>query len=387
MSGYRISLSPEALMARAREKAGVDLVDTAAIEPLALLHRSLCEEAQLSEEGAKGHERKLLRLLTNRLRMQRDYADHPEIAAQKIKGPLIVMGMARSGTTKTQKVLAVSGDFNWLPFWQTHNWASVSGHPHEATEGRIRDADEWCSWFAERSPEAKFGHPFETFEPEEDTLLCEGSLVAASFIGYGHVPSYLQWVAIQPTAQMFEFLRDVMKYLQWQGLASADRTWLLKSPLYNGLEPEILKVFPDARFVMAHRTPLKTLPSACKLAQCFRRPYSDAACNQAMLVEGYFHTIGLHMVNRVAYPDWPLLDISFDEISHAWPTTAERIYARAGLTLTASARQRMQQWELDNVIHKHGEFKYSLEEFGLSSEQVRRNMASYLAFLESRFGG
>lgn len=385
-AGYRIELSPDALLACAREVAAVDRVDHDAIEPLTVLHRSLCEEAQLSAEGARGHQRKLLRLLVNRLRMQRDFERHPEIAAQPLKGPLIVMGMARSGTTKMQKVLAASGDFNWLPYWQTHHWASATGEPNEPIAGRIADADDWCRWFAARSPESLQGHPFETFEPEEDTLLTEGSLAAPSFVGYGEVPAYLQWLATQPPGKLFSFLSDVMKYLQWQGLASANKVWLLKAPLYNGLELEILKVFPDARLVMAHRTPMKTLPSTCKLLHCFRKPFSDVAPEVTTVVQGFVMTIGLHLQNRAANPDWPMLDLSFDELTRALPASIERIYAHVGLPLSMESRQRMLAWDADNAMHKHGEFRYSLAEFGLSEMQIRRDMSGYLDFLRDRFG-
>jgi len=353
---------------------------------LGILHRSLCEESQLSEDGARAHQSKLLRLLTNRLRMQRDFARHPEIAEQPLKGPLIVMGMARSGTTKLQKVLAASGYFNWLPYWQTHHWASVSGHPNEPTGPRIRDADGWCRWFVAASPESRQGHPFEALEPEEDSLLTEGSLVAPSFIGWGEIPSYLQWLSTQPPHVLFEFLRDALKYLQWQGLADPEKTWLLKAPLYNGLELEILKVFPNARFVMAHRTPLKTLPSSCKLVRCFRKPFSDLVPDVTPVVQGFVVTMGLHLANRSAYPGWPLLDLSFDEITRAMPAAIDRIYAHVGMSLRDDARSRMLRWEADNAMHKHGEFRYTLEEFGLSETQIRLDMRDYLDFLQTRFG-
>ena len=111
---------------------GIDLADEEAHEPLTVLLRSLNEESGIDAEGARAYEAKFLRLLANRLRMKRDFARHPEIADQPIKGPLVIMGVARSGTTKLQKVLAASGDFNFLTFWQNFNWASDTGAPGEA---------------------------------------------------------------------------------------------------------------------------------------------------------------------------------------------------------------------------------------------------------------
>ena len=42
----------------------------------------------------------------------------------------------------------------------------------------------------------------------------------------------------------------------------------------------------------------------------------------------------------------------------------------------------MLQWDRDNTMHKHGEFKYSLEELGLSEAVIRDRMASYFELLD-----
>src|SRR6516162_7228368 len=136
MTHYPIELSVDELMARSREIAGVDIVDDEIVEPLTLLHHCYGEQAQLHAEGAAMHTRNLLRLLINRLYMKRDFKRHPEILDAPLKGPLVIMGVARSGTTKLQKVLAASGDFNWLPYWMNFSWASRTGEPDEPVEDR-----------------------------------------------------------------------------------------------------------------------------------------------------------------------------------------------------------------------------------------------------------
>ncbi len=383
---YPLPLSVDAMMVRAREIAGIDIVDHAVIEPLTVMHRSLNEDAQLTEKGAIAKQNRLISMLANRVRMLRDFARHPEIADEKIDGPLIIVGMARSGTTKTQKVLAASGDFNWLPYWQCYNPSSYSGAPNESTDARIAEADAYCRWFAESSPGHLSGHSFETFEPEEDTVLTEHSFVSPAFAGYGFVASYLQWLGTQPPSIVFEYLRDTLKYLQWQGLASPSKPWLLKAPLYNGLEQEILKVFPNARFVMTHRTPLQTLPSSCKLSADFTKPFSDTPPPPLAIAGGFFVAINKFLAIRAAHPELPMLDVSFDEVTKSMDTAIKKIYAHAGMTLTPASLQRMQQWGELNPMHKKGTFKYSLDEFGLSEDIVRQNMAGYFDLLKELFG-
>lgn len=376
---FPIPLSVDELMAHARQISGIDFVDHAVIEPLTVLHRSYCEDAGLHEQGAQARQKELLRLLANRLRMQRDFARHPEIADERIKGPVIVYGMARSGTTKTQKVLAASGDFNWLKFWQAYNPALLSGDREESPQARIDQAEAYCRWFDSESPETKNGHAFETHEPEEDTVMAEGSFCHPSFIGYAQVSGYMQWLMVQDPTPMFEFMRDTLKYLQWQGLGSAAKPWLLKAPCYYGAELQLLKVFPDARLVMPHRSPLQTTPSMCKLATCFQKPFCDKPIDYATLAGGFAAMMQQHLAVRAAHPGLPLLDLSFDEINGSIESAVEKIYAHARMPLTAASRQRMRQWSIDNPMHRHGGFRYSLEEFGLSAEGIRRDMADYLA--------
>jgi hypothetical protein len=382
MTGYPIELTVDELMKRAREISGVDIADDEIVEPLTILHRAYREEAQLDAEGATAMTRNLVRLLANRLRMKRDFLAHPEIHDQSIGGPLVIMGVARSGTTKLQKVLAASGDFNFLPYWMNFNWASHTGKPAERLDERIAEAEAHCHWYDGRSPETKLGHSFEALEPEEEAVLSEGCFVSPTFLGYADIPSYAHWLATQPQSIWFEFLRDCLKYLQWQGLASGDKPWLLKSPNYNGAELDILKVFPKARLIVAHRSPLKTLTSMCKLVQCFRVAYSELKPDLQLIVEHNYHNMDVHMANREANPGLPYVDVRFEDIVGRLPDVLERIYDEAGVELTKASFERMQAWEKENAMHKHGEFLYSLQELGLDEAIIRERMARYFQFLD-----
>jgi Sulfotransferase family len=381
-----LPLGPDALMALAREQTGITIDDEAAREPLCVLHRSISEEGGLHEAGALAQQDKLLRLLRNRLRMQRDFAAHPEIAEQQIEGPLFVIGFARTGTTKTQKCLAATGDFNFLPFWKAYNPALFSGERSESPQARIDEADAYCTWFDRQSPLTKTGHSFETHEPEEETTLTEHCLVAPSFIGFSDAPGYFEWLAGEPPTILFEYLRDTLKYLQWQGLAEPGRKWLLKAPTYYGLEAAILQVFPDARFVMTHRSPLQTVPSSCRLIELFRMPFGQAPVDVAALVGGFTTMMDLHIHNREALADLRILDLRFEDVTQSMADTAQRIYAHAGLEWTETAAARIAAWEAAHPQHAKGSFRYALEDYGLTPEGIERDFARYTALTSQLFG-
>jgi hypothetical protein len=71
-------------MATARAQTDIpDIIDSKIEEALERLLHSLNAESKLSEAGARAVERRLLRILSSRLRMQRDFALHPEIDKQQ----------------------------------------------------------------------------------------------------------------------------------------------------------------------------------------------------------------------------------------------------------------------------------------------------------------
>ena len=234
-----------------------------------------------------------------------------------------------------------------------------------------------------RSPETKLGHHFQALEPEEEGPLSEGCFVVPSFIGYAEMPSYAHWLAGMPRSIFFKFLRDILKHLQWQGLANPDRPWLLKSPNYNGLEPEIRAVFPDACFVVAHRSPIETLASMCKLLRCFRQAYGRPNMDNALIIEGNYRAMEAHLANRRAHPGLPILDVCFQDIVSALPATLQSIYDHSGITLTEAAREKMLRWNAKNTLHKLGEFRYSLKDSGLDEAVIRARMAGYFELLDT----
>src|SRR5690606_37899158 len=123
-------------------------------------HQSIRRDARLSSQGAAFLQSEILRLLSNRLRMLRDLRAHPEILEQPIEGPLFIMGLARTGSTKLQKLLASTGEFNWLPFWQGFSPALLSGDRAELPQPRIDEAERFTRWYNEVAPDMRYMHSY-----------------------------------------------------------------------------------------------------------------------------------------------------------------------------------------------------------------------------------
>ena len=215
LMAFTIDKSAAELMAEARRITGIDIVDSEIVEALTVLLPSLNSEAQLSEEGACTMEQRLLRILCNRLRMFRDYEHHPEINDQKIVRPLILTGGGRTGSTKLHLLLASSGDFKYIPFWQDYTLSLRSGDRSESPAARIRDTEEFVRWFDARAPKARMIHAFDPMEPEEETHIYEQAAFGFYLFAFAFIPSFMQWFATQDFRQHLVFFERALKYLQW----------------------------------------------------------------------------------------------------------------------------------------------------------------------------
>lgn len=387
MHFHQIKLSAIQLMRSAREQCGLDeVIDTAIEGPLARLLQSLNSEAQLSEAGAAAMERHILRVLRNRLRMQRDFRRHPEINQQRIVRPVILTGGPRSGSTKLHKMLAASGDFIVLPCWQGISPALHTGERTEDPAARIHEADERVRWFNEHAPKARLIHELSTFEVEEENLIFEHRLFGPYLAPFLRVPSYIHWyVDKEPFRDELGFLKQTLQYLQWQFHDGDARPWLLKNPVYLGYEPLLAQAFPDATFVTTHREPVSVISSGASLNTYFQHAYSDVDRRSSIgndVLEGIAASWDKHLAARDSDPALPLLDIGYAELTRDAGQVVEKVYAHAHMDLSDGAREAMRSWDRQNSIHKHGVHKHSLEGYGVTPALIQQKFRGYV----DRFG-
>ena len=387
MSQYsKVSFSTEQLMARARVETGLDFADHQAVEPLTRLLKSFNEESQLHAEGAAAIEERMLRMLKNRLRMLRDFHRHPEIADQEIKSPIMISGTFRTGSTKLQRVLAESDDFNWLHLWVGTNFASFTGKPHEDTSTRIADARLYADYNSRMSPELDAAHNHDLFAPDEETFVGNQSFMSTAYFGFAQVPSYLQWLVQQDLTPSFRFIRDVLKYLQWQGLADARKRWILKSPINMGVEEAVKGAFPDAYFVVTHRSPVETTASLFSLLSSLFKCHTHSTIGDTtLLAMGQAMALESHLRFRDANPDFPILDVHYMQVATRVEETVRRVYEFAHAPLSPQSFDRMMAWDSGNPIHKHGTHKYSLADYDLTPAQIEGFCPNYIAFYKAHF--
>ena len=383
---YQLASTASQLLAQARTQTGIDIVDADIAEKLEKFVHALNTEADLHQAGARAMEWHLLLILTNRLRMLRDFNNHPEIAEQQILPPVILGGMARTGSTKLHKLLAATGDFHYLPCWQGISLSRLSDDRNENTAPRIRIATEHIDWFNAHAPMAKRIHEFSPFEAEEENLLLAHTLFAQYMLAFALTPSYLQWYVANTNFRAdFEFMKQTMRYLQWQFHAGVAKPWVMKNPTYPGLEPILAQVFPGASFSCTHREPVSTMSSSLSLLHHYHVAYSNADRRLMlgqMMVEGLAMGREQQIAARDAHPEIKVLDIPYSQTISNAVKMVEALYDHAGMSMSAQARQAVLDWERDNTQHKLGAHQHTLDEYGTRADQVRQRFSAYI----NRFG-
>lgn len=378
-AAFPIAHSAEELSAEARERSGLDIVDEDASTPLAVLVHSYNTESRFHEDGAREMRRWIVRILVNRLRMKRDFAAHPEIADIALKAPTIISCIPRTGSTKLQKLLAATGDFNVTPFWLVLNPSSITGAPHESIAPRIADADRFVAWMNEASPAARRTHEVATHEIEEDAFIMGHSLCSPMMNAFANCPSYLAWYGKQDHARQYFYDRAVLKYLIWQGLADPSKPFVLKSAFNSGLESEILSAFADAHLVIPHRHPRESVPSSCRLlGAVYRGAFSNHRFDMSMIPAAQARMKKREMAYRKAHPERPFLDVGYRLLTQDAESVVRQIYEFAGMRFGRNAQRNIRQWEANNPQHRHGANHYSCEEFGFTEQQIEATFADYV---------
>src|SRR5216117_439052 len=113
-------------------------------DALSRLLESCHSEARLNLIGKIALRTNILQTLCSRLQMERDRQLYPNIAQQKIRGPLFIVGLPRSGTTLLHSLLAADPEHRCPLMWEVRS----PSPPTVADERRrIQRATQSCNFF------------------------------------------------------------------------------------------------------------------------------------------------------------------------------------------------------------------------------------------------
>jgi Sulfotransferase family len=378
------SLELQALLAEAQQRTGLDdFGDPAFLAPFERLLRSLREEAQLNAIGRAMQFERNVGLLVNRLRTEDHYRRHPEIEQEQIDRPLVIVGLARTGTTMLHRMMA--SDPRWLAllWYESRNPAPFPGAGDALgdTDPRITDAEAEVAAMLEGSPDLIAAHPMDAHAPDEEIMLVEHAFTSWDPEAFCRVPGYSAYLDEIDLAPGYRYLRRLLRFLQWQKHRRGETAtrWVLKAPYHLGSIEVLFDTFPDARIAMTHRDPVQTVPSFASLARTLRVLGSDSV--DPVEIGAHWSRRWSEALERAiaarASREERFLDVYYEDLVADPMAQVRRIYTHAGVALTFEAEASMRRWAVENERDRRPVHAYTLEEFGYTREGLRRDFAAY----------
>lgn len=353
------SLDPNCLVAKAERREAMRLGPGDWREGLDILTRDLRDLAALNPLGRSMAHGQLVSILRQRMRAQRLWQRRPEILAQPIDRPLIILGQMRSGTTLMHRLLACDPRFAFTRLHETLYPLARSRVPGRLQAGLV------AALLDALNPNLKAAHPTAVDAAEEEFGLHAFSLHGAMFEAQWNVPSFARWSEERDLTPVYREFRQVLQTLRWRRGDPPAAVQLLKAPQFMQDLPSLLDAFPGARIVFLRRDLIEVMASTASLVWNQRRIQSDEADAAAIGAE-WRRKIILREERAQAplsrLPPSHLMAVDFGRLTQDWEREIGRVYRWLGLVLGPGVREKMRRVAAGSGHRGH---LYAPEQFGL----------------------
>jgi hypothetical protein len=376
------ALDHRSLLAEARRDAGLQHFDAPDIEePLERLTKALRTEANLNAAGVYMWHARLLNTLVTRLRAREWFEKHPEILDEQLPPAVVILGLARTGTTLLHRLLAADTRFYAAAWWETR--FPVPAKDDISGEQRMTAAKAEVAYILEAQPELAAIHPWDALGADEDIMLIDQTLLSTTAESLACIPSYRDWIHSQDLRPAYRYLLKLMQFLQWQKKQRGEgvrERWVLKTPMHLGYVDVLNELLPDATFVQTHRDPITTIPSFSSFIAGLWAGGTDTASPReagrqwsATLEEHLNHCLKV----RATLQKEKFVDVDFRDTTTNPLAVIERIYRRIGLPMTDLARSQVDDYMRTHPREGRPKHEYTLEQFGFTQADLERRFAAY----------
>jgi len=381
-----VSLRADDLLSGARSATGLDDAgDSWFEEPMERLCNALEEEAELHLAGRIRARGELQVILQNRLRLVNLWDREPGVSDEVVRGPIVVSGLGRSGTTLLHELLA-RDPANRPPLL----WELVHTVPGAAAARGDETAASRLDWAKTTDLEIKVMddmvpaftamHENGGHLPTECIFAFAHQFSSDMFTGIYNVPSYTIWKSGIDQAPIYEWHRMMLKTLQW---ATPTQRWVVKAPSHLSHLPLVFSTYPDARVVISHRDPLRVVGSLADMMSTLHWMHSDRVAHEG-LVE--FLCMGVELQMNAVTEERDSGTLPLDQISDvryvdlvADPIgTVARLYKTWDLELSQEALARLNAYvEARHSNRGPSGHDYRFEDTGLDLEEHRALVSAY----------
>ena len=377
----QVDFSEEHILEQARQRTGLsDFGPDDFRARLRILREEWGGDPGLTGIGRFALQRYLIRYACNRLLIRDTLLKHPEILDLAVRAPIIVVGLPRTGTTHLLNLMAADSRFRSLPLWESYEPIPVPGESPlpDGTDPRYqRCAEDWAN-MQTMGPLLEAMHPMNPDHIHEELELMSPDFASYNFEWLSMSPRWRDHYYATDQTPHYEYMKNVLKILQW--MRGPDR-WVLKCPQHLEQLPVLRKVFPDAIVAVTHRDPVAVIQSSVTMLAYGQRLTRRTVETKALIDywgDRIEHLLRACVRDRDLLPAEWSIDVPFHQFMADDIGMVERIYRKAGLELTSTARQELQNFMDHHPRGKFGQVIYDLKgDFAVDPSELRKRFDFY----------
>jgi len=307
----------------------------------------------------------------------------------KFRGPVIITGSGRSGTTLLQRLMSEDPNTRSPYTFELEtpvppmdlNTNPLQDSRIQKSGAAINTLTKLAPGFVEKLAESHFWSATEMEESLVYTSAHNGFfMMYAPAAGRPYMNNFLRMEGKRP---LFRYER--LFYTMLDAYRPAKSHWTLKGPDYARLFPLLFEEIQDVKIVLTHRNPLITLPSLCRLWEswciAFDREGSFDKYQFARLIQMITEKcimVPLHYRQKHPGNEDRIFDCMYDEFFSDPIAMVKSIYQKLELEYTMEFEDRMIIYLKNNKQGKYGRHKYSLEEYGFDAGSLYEEFREYM---------
>lgn len=372
--------SPEALWRRLLDSCERDfglVPDGPEAEALQQLLIAMYDEPGLSAMGRFSAEHSQVGpRLRNVAQVDAQHRDEPAIAEEPIDDPIFILGLPRTATTVTHRLLAGAQGCRGPLMAEL---VSTKTH-YEDWKKESKGIEKVIKLMYRYEPYFEDIHPLSAFEPEE-TFFAE--VATRFFMGSAPLKGYRRWIDQADAVPWYEYLKRVLQVLQY---GRPRQRWVLKQPAHLWHLPEIFKVFPDATIVWCHRDPVTAFGSTCSMNEATWRMHLNPEAVDLhelgdlwldLLVEG----IETARTARAGLPRERIVDVPYHWLTTNPYSTIPALFAQLGVEWDAGSERRLDEhFGKRDTTRRH---EYDSSAYGKRHDEVNAAFGDYVQMVHN----
>ena len=317
--------------------------------------------------------------LCSRLKIADYLKQNPELLARPVERPVFVMGVPRTGTTLMSNLLAADPGRRSPLTWEIDEpIPPVASNDLLTTDPRAvsRLAAEKAA--LEANPAMGKYYRGSAIYPNECVFFMAHDFKTLMIESKGRLPAYKEFIFSCDMTSAYEYHKKFLQALQHH----TSGVWNVKKPSHSLWLETILKVYPDARIIWAHRDPITATGSLMSVISLSHMGHMGKVDTE-WLAEDYPWQAAEH-ANRIMdfrdkFGEDRIIDVHYADLVADPVGETKKLYAKLGDEWTSEAEAGIQGWVNDNPQNKFGKHEYKLAQYGLTVEQIEPLFERYLS--------